>query len=86
LDDAGARRLVAAILKQAHDDYISPKAKRNHYDAKKFINSAWCETLCEGIDIEHDEYIRACKKTIKLTEEEIRRKHYEKLKRELRLD
>ena len=76
MDDAGARKLIASILKQAHEDYTKDescpewcqfkdtckeqKMDNMRCDARKFIHSAWCATLCEGIDIDQEDYIKAC--------------------------
>ena len=67
LDDVGARRLIAAILQQAHDDYTKDKCPgwcvyinecadrdRNQCEAKKFIKTAWFASLCDGVDVEPD--------------------------------
>ena len=95
MDDLGARKLMASILKKACDDYASDKGcpewcsfkdscKLNqvdaeHCDAKRFIHSAWCATLCDGLDIDHEEYVAMCikkhrlsKNTFKYVEQEIR--------------
>ena len=61
MDDIGARRLMAGILKKACEDYAGDKGcpewcsfkdscKLNridaeHCDAKRFIHTAWCATL-----------------------------------------
>jgi len=73
IDDTGARRLIAAILKQAHEDYkdtdecppwciyssecAERKIDKNFCDAKKFIHSAWAAALCDAIDIEYAKYV-----------------------------
>ena len=95
LDDVGARRLMANILKKACDDYAGDKGcpewcafkdscnlshvDAEHCDAKRFIHSAWCATLCDGLNIDHEEYVAACikkhrlsKNTFKYVEQEIR--------------
>ena len=95
MDDTGARRLIASILQKACDDYASDKGcpewcsfkdsctlnqyDADHCDAKRFIHSAWCATLCDGLNIDHDEYVAACikkhrlsKNTFKYVEQEIR--------------
>ena len=62
IDDAGARALMASVLKQALDDYSNDKGcpawcsfaenckhhgvDAKHCDAKAFIHSAWCASLC----------------------------------------
>ena len=95
MDDSGARRLMASILKKACDDYASDKGcpewcsfkdscklnqfDADHCDAKRFIHSAWCATLCDGLNIDHEEYVAVCikkhrlsKNTFKYVEQEIR--------------
>ena len=95
IDDNGARRLIASILKKACEDYSSDNLcpewcslKDNceqkqiddgHCDAKRFIHSAWCATLCDSLDIDHEEYVAVCikkhrlsKNTFKFVEQEIR--------------
>ena len=95
IDDIGARRLIASILQRACDDYTSDKGcpewcsfkdtcklkqfDAEHCDAKHFIHSAWCATLCDGLNIDHEEYVAVCikkhrlsKNTFKYVEQEIR--------------
>ncbi len=95
IDDVAARRLIASILKQAVDDCTNKKGcpewclykdscteRKNdadHCDARRFIHSAWCATLCDGMNIDHDEYVAVCikkhrlsKNTFKYVEQEIR--------------
>ena len=95
LNDAGARRLMASILKKACDDYAGDKgcpewcafkdscnlsqADAQHCDAKRFIHSAWCATLCDALNVDHEEYVAVCikkhrlsKNTFKYVEQEIR--------------
>ena len=95
LDDIGARRLMANILKKACEDYASnkgcpewcafkdscnlSKADAQHCDAKRFIHSAWCATLCDALNVDPEEYVAVCikkhrlsKNTFKYVEQEIR--------------
>lgn len=95
MDDTGARKLIASILKQAHDDYIKDEScpewcqfkdeceaegkDPKRCDAKKFIHSAWCATLCDSLDIDQEDYVKACidkhrlsKNTYRYVENEIR--------------
>ena len=95
MDDNGARRLMASILKKACEDYAGDKGcpewcafkdscklsktDAEHCDAKRFIHSAWCATLCDGLDVDHEEYVAVCikkqrlsKNTFKYVEQEIR--------------
>lgn len=95
MDDAGARRLISAILKQAYADYSKDDScpewcqfkdecnekivNKEYCDAKKFIHSAWCATMCENLNIDYDRYIRSCierhrlsKNTYRYVENEIR--------------
>ena len=95
LDDVGARSLMANILKKACEDYAGDKGcpewcafkdscnlshmDAERCDAKRFIHSAWCATLCDGLNIDHEEYVAACikkhrlsKNTFKYVEQEIR--------------
>ena len=74
MDDAGARGIDR--IKQAHEDYTKDescpewcqfkdtckeqKMDNMRCDARKFIHSAWCATLCEGINIDQEDYIKAC--------------------------
>ena len=76
MDDAGARKLIASILKQAHEDYTKDescpewcqfkdtcegkKKDSMRCDAREFIHSAWCATLCDSLDIDQEDYIKAC--------------------------
>lgn len=90
----GAKQLMAAILKQAHEDYIQKQCPdwcpvidtcdnknkpRDCCDAKKFIHSAWCATLCDGLNIDNNEYVNTTidksavsKDTFKYIESELR--------------
>ena len=95
LDDVGARRLMANILKKACEDYAGDKGcpewcafkvscnlshvDAEHCDAKRFIHSAWCATLCDALNVDHEEYVAVCikkhrlsKNTFKYVEQEIR--------------
>ena len=95
LDDIGARRLMANILKKACEDYAGDKGcpewcafkdscnlshvDADHCDAKRFIHSAWCATLCDALNVDHEEYVAVCikkhrlsKNTFKYVEQEIR--------------
>lgn len=80
IDDIGARRLIASILKKASDDYANDKGcpeckdsceqnkfDANHCDAKRFIHSSWCEILCDGLNINHKEYVAVCIKKHRLS-------------------
>ena len=95
LDDVGARSLMANILKKACEDYAGDKGcpewcsfkesctlsqdDAEHCDAKRFIHSAWCATLCDALNVDHEEYVAVCikkhrlsKNTFKYVEQEIR--------------
>ena len=95
IDDFGARRLITSILQKASEDYANDKGcpewcsfkdscelnqfDANHCDANRFIHSAWCATLCDGLNIDHEEYVTVCikkhrlsKNTFKYVEQEIR--------------
>jgi RinA family phage transcriptional activator len=88
MDDSGARNLIAAILRQAHDDIIETKAcpdfctmketcdssvaDKNYCEAKKFIHSAWCASLCEGIELPHKQYEEYLTRRNKLARETYR--------------
>jgi len=83
IDETGARRLVAAILHQAYKDYTEDKScnescryyeeckdkfsDKNACEAKEFIHSMWCATLCDELDIDHNEYIKTCIKNHRLS-------------------
>ena len=111
LDDVGARSLMANILKKACEDYAGDKGcpewcsfkesctlshvDAEHCDAKRFIHSAWCATLCDALNVDHEEYVAVCikkhrlsKNTFKYVEQEIRqyknnRKELSRLKNEI---
>ena len=95
IDNMGARRLIASILKQAMDEYSNSRVcpewcsfkdscenkevSVTYCDAKKFIHSAWCASLCDGLNIDHENYLAVCikkhrlsKNTFKYVEQEIR--------------
>ena len=114
MDDVGARRLIASILQKAYEDYgrdegcpawclfrescVKQKMDKEQCDARKFIHSAWCATLCDSLNIDHEEYVAACikknrlsKNTFKYVEQEIRQykstgKELNRLKAELILE
>ena len=59
MDDVGAKKLIAGILKKAYEDYTETPSENNiHFrDARKFLHSAWCATLCDGLEIDKQSYI-----------------------------
>ena len=57
MNDDGAKRLIASILKQALNDCGRESG------ARVFIRSDWCAALCEGININHKKYVDACTKS-----------------------
>ena len=77
-DDAGVKALIASVLKLALQDYANNsgcpqqcmfaadcthrKNDAKHHDAMEFIHSAWCGALCDGVSVEHEEYLNACRK------------------------
>lgn len=83
IDEIGARKLIAAVLKQAHEDYSKSKGcpqycpyadscnqstyDSNECDARKFIHSAWCAALNESIGLDPETYIQACVKSRRLS-------------------
>ena len=83
MDDIGARRLMASILKKACDDYAGDKGcpewcafkdscklsqeDAQHCDAKRFIHSAWCATFCDALNVDHEEYVAVCIKKHRLS-------------------
>ena len=72
INDEGARKLIASILKQAAVDYgekedcpawcpqvnCTQKKSPNRIqcEVRQFIQRDWCATLCEGIDIDYNQY------------------------------
>ena len=76
INDTGAKSLMASILKQAYDDYTKDKScpewcpfkgecetkkiDKQACDAKNFIHSAWCATLCDELGLDVEEYIKTC--------------------------
>lgn len=100
MDNEGARRLITAILREAHDDYTKDTCPgwciyinecahrdRDQCEAKKFIETAWFASLCDGIDIEPEKVRdklydkKMTQTTARKVEEEIR--SYSRLKYEL---
>ena len=59
MDDIAAKKLMAGILKKSYEDYTEAKSEngRNFNDAKNFLHSAWCATLCDGLGIDKQSYI-----------------------------
>ena len=80
-DNNGAKRLIASILSTAHSDIKHDKSCINtccykgtcelyfedakSKDAQKFIKTKWCETLCDGIDIDYDLFRSKCEMEVK---------------------
>ena len=56
LDVAGARSLMAAILINTHKDCMKPYNSREGRTARLFLNSDWCQDLCEALDIDYYKY------------------------------
>jgi RinA family phage transcriptional activator len=114
MDNFGAKSIISAILKRAYDDFTEEHCPqycpmvgtcinqndsfKNHCSAKKFIHSAWCSTLVEGIEIEQEKIIKSSenkysntkvsKETFKYIEAELRDyklsiKELEEIKREI---
>jgi len=82
MDDQGAKRLIAAVLKRAYDDFKendhcpdfcnfdkceSKNVDRNYCTARDFIKSAWAATLCDAIDFDQQKYIEKTTDDGKLT-------------------
>ena len=69
MDDIAAKKLMAGILKRAYEDYTEAKSEDgyNFKDAKKFLHSAWCATLCEGVGIDYSKYILTSMENCKLS-------------------
>ena len=77
-DDAGAKTLIASVLKLAIQDYANNggcseeclfaadcpqwNSDAKYQDAKAFIHSDWCGALCDGVEVEHEAYLNACRK------------------------
>ena len=88
---------MSAILKKAYEDYTETPGEDNiHFrDARKFLHSAWCATLCDAVEIDYSLYVlrsmQKCKlsrNTCKYIEGELRQyrqslKRLEKMKDEL---
>ena len=76
-DDSGAKALIASVLNLALQDYANSsgclegclfaaecpqwKIDAKYQDAKAFIHSDWCGALCEGVEVEHEAYLNACR-------------------------
>lgn len=83
MTDEGAKKLIAAILQQAYEDYTKTdqcpptcpmidscdnKASDSAAcSAKQFIHSAWCASLCDGIGVDHDKYVEGTIDKCRLT-------------------
>ena len=95
MNEEGAKRLISSILRQAYDDYTTTQqcpeycelydtcqnrnTDRDHCEAKKFLHSAWCASLCDGIGVDHQGFVekaidkcRLSKNTFKYIEGELR--------------
>ena len=66
LTDDGAKKLAAAILGLAHEDYTGAKAKTiedtnkiksEAASARHFLHTDWCRDLCEMIDVDYQKFV-----------------------------
>jgi RinA family phage transcriptional activator len=78
ITEDGARSLIAAILKQAYEDYTREPDNKETEEAKKFIHSAWCATMCEETGFSHQTYVG------KLMDKKLTRDTYRYIESELR--
>ena len=95
IDQAGARSLMASILKQALDDYSTGSGcpewcsfleackqqglDVSQCDAKDFIHSAWCAALCDGANVDYEEYLNVC-----ITNHRLSKNRFKYVEREIR--
>ena len=91
MNEDGARFLVTAILKLAHEDYVEGKleniAESNAIndtasDARGFLHGKWCRDLCDIINVDYEKFVettinksRLAKPVFKYIETEIRDYH-----------
>lgn len=66
LTDDGAKKLAAAILGLAHDDYTSAKVKTiedttkikaEAASARHFLHTEWCRDLCGLLDVDYQKFV-----------------------------
>lgn len=83
ITDSGAKQLVAAILKQAYQDYKktdscpewcalkdsceNKNVDQNYCDAKKFIHGDWSKILCDTIEVDYSLYVLRSMQKCKLS-------------------
>ena len=61
MNDDGARALAAAILSQAHKDYVAGRKFLCGRGTERFLPSQWCQFLCECLELDHKLYIQVTK-------------------------
>ena len=73
LDDEGARSLAAAILAKAAEDIkarqkmcksgaAEAQLRIEHRRLKTFIDSEWCQILCDIVGVKHKDYVNAARR------------------------
>jgi len=91
LTDDGAKKLAAAILGLAHDDYTGAKVKTiddatkiksEAASARHFLHTEWCRDLCSMLDVDYQKFVEVtiqksylAKPVFKYLEAEIRDYH-----------
>ena len=75
MDESGAKALVAAVLKLAHEDYVSGrlddpevsnKVDHNAADARVFLHGQWCRDLCDMIEVDYEKFVEVTIKKSRL--------------------
>lgn len=75
MDEAGTKALVAAVLKLAHEDYVSGrlddpevsnKVNPRAADARVFLHGKWCRDLCDMIEVDYEKFVEVTIKKSRL--------------------
>ncbi|MHC1758312.1 MAG: hypothetical protein AB9917_02140 [Negativicutes bacterium] len=76
MDEAGAKALVAAVLKLAHEDYVSGrmddaeesnKINTNAATARAFLHGQWCRDLCDMVEVDYEKFVEVTIQKSRLT-------------------
>jgi len=70
VNDSSYQRLAIDILKQAAKDY---QKKKHKSEVGKFLNSTWCEDLCEIAGLPYLNYVQMVRSGCKLKNTKVRK-------------
>lgn len=76
MTETGAKTLIAAVLKLAHEDYVtgrvenveeSNKLNTNAGSARAFLHGQWCRDLCDMVEIDYEKFVEVTIQKSRLT-------------------